>query len=62
MTTAVVSELRANPRHGDIRQARPLSAEALALAERAAFIRRLRAERDLGIRFTAPSSGRSSRR
>lgn len=37
-----VAELRRAPRHGDIRVERPVSAEARALAERAASIRRLR--------------------
>lgn len=53
MTTAIL-ELRKNPRHGDIRDERTLSAGAQAIADRAAYIRRLRAERALGVRFVGP--------
>lgn len=59
MTSAVV-ELRANPRHGDIREARTLSASAQALADRAAYIRRLRQESALGVRFVGPDLRRSA--
>lgn len=60
MTSAVL-ELRANPPHGDIRDARTLSAASQAITDRAAYIRRLRQERLLGVRFVGPDLHRPAR-